>query len=170
MTAVLTIRPAGPDDSAALMALRIEAEEWLAAAGVDQWRNPETRGPALEKWRADIADGRTYVVEDQAAAVVGTVTLAQPDLDFWRDDDELDDALYVAKLITARSVAGQDVGGMLLDWVADLAREQGRRYVRLDVWRTNERLQRYYERHGFEHIRTEAPAHRMSGWLGQRQV
>lgn len=161
------IRPAEVADVADLMALRIEAEEWLAAAGVDQWRNPATRGPALDKWRTDIAEGRTYVVED-AGAIVATVTLARPDLDFWRPEDDLDAALYVAKLITSRAVAGQNVGGLLIDWVAARAREQGRPYVRLDVWRTNTRLQRYYEREGFRHVRTEAPTHRMSGWLGQR--
>jgi GNAT superfamily N-acetyltransferase len=148
------------------MALRIEAEGWLAAAGIDQWRNPQTRGPALAKWMADIEAGRTWVVEDQA--VLATVTLAPADMDFWRPDDSPESAVYVAKLITARAAKGSNLGGLLLDWAGSQARAQGKSWVRLDCWRDNLTLQRFYLREGFEHVRTEAPAHRLSGWLGQR--
>jgi hypothetical protein len=40
--------------------------------------------------------------------------------------------------------------------------------LRLDVWRDNARLQNYYLAEGFEHVRTEAPSHRLSGWMAQR--
>ncbi|MFI6125376.1 GNAT family N-acetyltransferase [Streptomyces sp. NPDC051064] len=149
------------------MNLRLEAERWLADAGIDQWRNPQTRQPALEKWKTDIAAGRTWVVEEQGDAVA-TVTLAPPDLDFWTANDEPDEAVYVAKLITSRSVAGRNLGGQLLDWVGSQARQQGKPWVRLDCWRSNTKLQDFYKGEGFQHVRTEAPTHRLSGWLGQR--
>ncbi|MFD5065619.1 GNAT family N-acetyltransferase [Streptomyces sp. NPDC058394] len=148
------------------MELRIEAERWLAKAGIDQWRNPETRGPALEKWKCDIEAGRTWVVEDRR--VMATVTLARPDRDFWNGSDQPESAVYVAKLITARAARGRRLGGQLLDWVGSQARQQGKPWVRLDCWRSNRALQDFYMREGFHHVRTEAPAHRLSGWLGQR--
>lgn len=161
------IRPATPADADALMGLRIEAEEWLAEAGIDQWRNPETRKPALEKWARDIAAGRTWVVEE-GERILGTVTLAPADLDFWQASDAPESALYVAKLITARAAKGRQLGGQLLDWVGMQARHQDKPWVRLDCWRTNTTLQAFYLREGFKHVRTEAPAHRLSGWLGER--
>ncbi|MGW9120232.1 GNAT family N-acetyltransferase [Streptomyces sp. NPDC055663] len=150
------------------MALRIEAEQWLAQAGIDQWRNPRTRGPALAKWMADIEAGRTWAVVGNNQAVLATVTLAPPDMDFWQENDHPQNALYVAKLITARSSKGSHLGGRLLDWVAGQAQRQGKDWIRLDCWRSNTRLQEFYLFEGFRHVRTEAPSHRLSGWLGQR--
>ncbi|MCT2547400.1 GNAT family N-acetyltransferase [Streptomyces atratus] len=163
----MMIRLASPADADTLMALRIEAEQWLASAGVDQWRDPATRAPALKKWQADIAAGRTWVVENQEVAIA-TVTLAPPDRDFWNDNDQPENAMYVAKLITARSAQGRNLGGQLLDWAGSQARQQGKLWIRLDCWRTNSKLQQFYTREGFQHVRTETPPHRLSGWLGQR--
>ncbi|MFI9206417.1 GNAT family N-acetyltransferase [Streptomyces sp. NPDC053048] len=164
----LIMREATPSDMPALMGLRIEAEQWLAAAGVDQWRDARTRGPALKKWMADIEAGRTWIAVTKADDVLGTVTLARPDMDFWTTEDQPDSAAYVGKLITARAAAGLDLGDRILDWVGATARQRGLPWVRLDCWRDNTRLQNYYLRRGFRHVRTEAPAHRLSGWLAQR--
>jgi len=164
----LTVRHASETDATALMRLRVEAEEWLAAAGIDQWRSPGFRDRALAKWQNDIAAGRTWVVEDVREEVLGTVTLARPDPDFWRASDDPKSAVYVAKLITARQAVGLQLGGRILDWVGSVARDRRLPWVRLDCWRTNTKLQEYYLGEGFEHVRTEAPAHRLSGWMAQR--
>ncbi|MGW1189293.1 GNAT family N-acetyltransferase [Streptomyces sp. NPDC002559] len=165
----MMIRPATLADAEALMELRLEAEQWLAQAGINQWRDPATRTPALQKWRRDISAGRTWVV-DEDAAVIATVTLAPPDADFWGEWDHPENAVYVAKLITARSVKGQGIGGLLLDWAGAQARHRGLPWIRLDCWRSNIALQRFYLQEGFHHVRTEAPPHRLSGWLGQRSA
>jgi GNAT superfamily N-acetyltransferase len=162
------LRLAAEADVSELMALRIEAEGWLASAGIDQWQDPKTRGPALKKWMADIEAGRTWIVEDQA--VLATVTLAPADMDFWCERDQPDSAVYVAKLITARTAKGMNLGGRLLDWAGTEARRQGKPWVRLDCWRDNIALQQFYVHEGFHHVRTEAPSHRLSGWLGQRSA
>lgn len=162
-------RPATTADAPALMDLRIEAETWLAAAGIDQWRTSDggIRDRALAKWRSDIDAGRTWVVTDTSTPVA-TITLAPADPDFWGPDDDPADAVYVAKLITSRQVSGHNLGGRLLDWAGSEARTQGRTWVRLDCWRSNKALHAYYLREGFAHLRTESPSHRLSGWLAQR--
>ncbi|WKK27799.1 GNAT family N-acetyltransferase (plasmid) [Streptomyces olivoreticuli] len=163
------IRPATAADIPALMALRTEAEAWLSAAGIDQWQDATTRQPALAKWENNIRDGRTWVIDnDDRTGLLATVTLAPPDRDFWRDADSPDSALYVAKLITARRAKGERLGGRILDWASSIARDRGLPWVRLDCWRDNTKLQGYYLRAGFRHVRTEAPAHRLSGWMAQR--
>ena len=162
----MILRSATAADVEALMTLRLEAEQWLAAAGIEQWQNPQTRSPALKKWLADIAANRTWVVENEV--ILATVTLAPADMDFWRPSDDPESAVYVAKLITARSAKGRNLGGRLLDWAGSQARAQGKPWVRLDCWRDNLALQRFYENEGFVHVRTEAPDHRLSGWMGQR--
>ncbi|MER8160000.1 GNAT family N-acetyltransferase [Streptomyces sp. NPDC094472] len=149
------------------MRLRIEAEHWLARAGIDQWRTAGFRDRALEKWRIDIENGRTWIIVESGEAV-GTVTLAAPDMDFWTRADHPDAALYVAKLITSRAASGQNLGGRILDWVGAMAAKADKPWIRLDCWRSNTALQDYYLREGFRHVRTEAPPHRLSGWMAQR--
>ncbi|MGW1305763.1 GNAT family N-acetyltransferase [Streptomyces sp. NPDC002514] len=164
---MMHIQQASLADLDALMGLRVEAESWLAAAGIDQWRDPATRGPALEKWKNDISAGRTWMVKDGDSALA-TMTLSPPDLDFWTQSDDPDDAVYVAKLITARATKGMNLGARLLDWAGRQAVVQEKSWVRLDCWRSNTALQSYYLGEGLTHVRTEAPSHRLSGWLGQR--
>lgn len=164
------IRPASPEDIPALMGLRTEAENWLQAIGSDQWSDREMGQRAIVKWRQTITEGRSWVIIHPSDIVVGTVSRGPADSDFWQEDDQLHTALYLYKLIISRSVAGAGIGGLILDWACRVAALEGRRWVRLDCWRTATGLQQYYESAGFEHVRTEAPEHRRSGWLAQRKA
>ncbi|MFC8511127.1 GNAT family N-acetyltransferase [Streptomyces sp. NPDC057411] len=164
-----SIRPAGAADVPVLMSLRTEAEDWLQAQGSDQWSDRQTGQAAISKWHAAIEEGRTWLIRDDARDVtVGTVSRGPADRDFWKDSDQPESGLYLYKLIISRSAAGLGIGSLVIDWAARLAALEGRAWVRLDCWRTATGLQQYYERLGFEHVRTESPAHRKSGWLGQR--
>ncbi|MFJ8298674.1 GNAT family N-acetyltransferase [Streptomyces sp. NPDC094447] len=164
------LRPARAEDVPALMALRTEAESWLGSKGTDQWSDPETGGKAITKWRASIDEGRAWVVEGESGGILATVSRGPVDRDFWTDDDHPESALYLYKLIVGRSAAGRRLGERIVDWMSRLAEAEGRDWVRIDTWRTNSGLHAYYERLGFVHVRTEAPAHRRSGWLAQRPV
>lgn len=162
------IRPASSADVPALMALRTEAEGWLPRVGTDQWSDPETGGRAIARWHETIDDGRAWVVLDSDGSTVGTVSRGPADRDFWHDEDHPESGFYLYKLITGRSVAGRGVGSLVLDWACRIAALEGRDWLRIDCWRTNTSLQRYYEGLGFKHVRTEAPPHRKSGWIAQR--
>ncbi|MCX4871105.1 MULTISPECIES: GNAT family N-acetyltransferase [unclassified Streptomyces] len=164
-----TIEPASADDVTLLMSLRTEAEDWLSARGSDQWSDRETGTAAISKWRGAIEEGRTWLIRDAGRDLtLGTVSRGPADQDFWTVDDRPEAALYLYKLIVRRNAAGLGLGSLVIDWACRLAALEGREWVRLDCWRTATGLQRYYQSLGFEHVRTEAPAHRKSGWLGQR--
>ncbi|MFF1360669.1 GNAT family N-acetyltransferase [Streptomyces sp. NPDC058297] len=162
------IRPASVDDVTTLMELRSEAEDWLQGRGTDQWSDREAGARAIEKWRAAIDDGRTWVVLDEDDTTLATVSRGPVDRDFWTDADQPETAFYLYKLIVSRAAAGLNIGSLVLDWACQVAALEGRQWVRIDCWRSNLKLQRYYEALGFTHVRTEAPAHRKSGWLAQR--
>ncbi|WP_443189971.1 GNAT family N-acetyltransferase [Micromonospora sp. CB01531] len=49
------------------------------------------------------------------------------------------------RMIVDRASAGRNIGGALLDWATKAAASKGCRWFRLDAWRTNEALHRYYE-------------------------
>jgi GNAT superfamily N-acetyltransferase len=150
------------------LALRAEAEGWLRTKGTDQWSDPETGERAISKWRASIDEGRAWVVVGESDDVLATVSRGPVDRDFWTDDDRPETALYLYKLMVARKASGRQLGVRVIDWMSRLAALEGRSWVRIDTWRTNTGLHSYYERLGFQHVRTEAPAHRRSGWLAQR--
>lgn len=158
------------DDLPMLLSFRDEAAAWLGELGTDQWRRPY---PA-DRLRAAVEAGQTFVVRD-GKVTAATVTLAPvPPEGLWTSEEEADPALYVSKLTVARTHAGQNLGGRLLDWGGDRAYRSRAAWVRLDAWTTNRALQRYYLRQGFEHVRTVLEGSavsggpRVSGWLAQR--
>nr|WP_246561954.1 GNAT family N-acetyltransferase [Streptomyces roseirectus] len=150
------------------MALRTEAEAWLRGKDTDQWSDPETGERAITKWHKSIDEGRAWVVVDDQGQALATVSRGPVDRDFWTDDDRPETALYLYKLIVSRAASGRHLGVRVIDWVSRLAELEGRTWVRIDTWRTNTGLHAYYQRLGFKHVRTEAPSHRLSGWLAQR--
>jgi GNAT superfamily N-acetyltransferase len=164
------ITPAHPDDLATLLAFRKEAARWLSALGSDQWSRPY---PA-DRLLATIQAGAVFMVRDgeTTAATITLTTMAEDGL--WTESELAEPAVYVNKLTVARTHAGQNLGGRLLDWAGDRAYQAGAKWLRLDAWTTNEALQHYYLRQGFEHVRTvhEGGAvnggPRVSGWLAQR--
>lgn len=160
---MMTIRPATTADEDAVIGLRIEAEAWLHAAGIQQWVD---RARGIRSIQASIASGTTHVVLDSSSNVVASLTLGAADEDFWGPQDSPADGLYLYKFMVSRSHRG--LGGGLLDWAAAQAAAQGRQWLRLDCWRDNSGLHRYYQRHGFCHVRTMMVPGRDSGALFQR--
>lgn len=161
---------AQPDDLAKLLAFREEAAAWLGELGSDQWSRPY---PA-DRLLATIEAGMVFMVRE-GETTAATITLT-PDAEegLWTDAELSEPSIFVNKLTVARTHAGLNVGGRLLDWAGDWAYRAGAKWLRLDAWTTNEGLQNYYLRQGFEHVRTvhEGVAvnggPRVSGWLAQR--
>lgn len=166
----MRISSAQPDDVTKLLAFREEASAWLRELGSDQWQRPY---PA-DRLLATIEAGSVFTVTD-GGATVATITLdAQAEEGLWTEEELREPSLFITKLTVARSHAGRNLGGKLLDWSSDRAYNAGAKWLRLDAWTTNEGLQQYYLQRGFEHVRTvrEGAAvnggPRVSGWLAQR--
>ncbi|MFG1755914.1 GNAT family N-acetyltransferase [Streptosporangium sandarakinum] len=161
----MIVREATAEDVDAVVALRIESERWLHAAGIRQWTDRE-RGIRIIRDR--IAVGGMYLVIDEDGTAIASLTLSGPDPDFWDSRDEPDSALYLYKLMITERYRGTGLGDELLDWACEQAEARGKRWLRLDCWRDNQGLQRYYLRRGFEHVRTMVVEGRDSGALFQR--
>ncbi|MFI7357306.1 GNAT family N-acetyltransferase [Streptomyces avidinii] len=166
----MIVETATPGDLAKLLAFREEAAAWLSELGSDQWRRPY---PA-DRLLATIEAGMVFMVRD-GGTTAATITLTPEAEDgLWCSEELAEPSLFVNKLTVARTYAGQDLGGRMLDWAGDRAYRSGASWLRLDAWTTNEELQRYYLRHGFEHVRTVTEGGavnggpRVSGWLAQR--
>lgn len=158
------IRPAKPDELGTVESLLLEAGRWLASRGIDQWQFP----PHVDRVQRAIENGECFLAV-QAGEVIGTITVDDhADPEFWTEDDEPDAALYVHRMAVRRKAAGSGVGAEMLDWASKRAAQQGKAWLRLDAWKTNEGLHRYYEGQGFRMLRTVDLEHRGSGALFER--
>ncbi|WP_405807519.1 GNAT family N-acetyltransferase [Streptomyces sp. NBC_00210] len=155
---------------AKLLDFREEAAAWLSRVGTDQWQRPY---PA-DKLLATIEAGTVFMVIDRAATAATITLTSDAEAGLWTDRELAEPSMFINKLTVARTHAGQNVGGRLLDWAGDRAYRAGAKWLRLDAWTTNTALQEYYLRQEFEYVRTirEGTAvnggPRVSGWLAQR--
>jgi ribosomal protein S18 acetylase RimI-like enzyme len=102
---------------------------------------------------------------------IATVTLRdEADPDFWLPRDQPSAGLYLSHLAVDRAFAGLGVGAGVLDQAERVASRRGKRWLRLDAWKTNPRLHGYYRRQGFQPVRTAEAPGRGSGALFQRAV
>lgn len=162
----LTLRRAVPDDLPGVLTLLADTAEWLHLQGVRQW----PRGGFGPGRIAPLIDEQVlYLLEGRFGETVATIALdGHADAEFWTKADEPASALYVHKLAVSRAVAGTGLGDALLDWAGGAVAASGLDWLRLDCSKDNPRLQRYYQRRGFRHLRTVDLPHRASGALFQR--
>jgi GNAT superfamily N-acetyltransferase len=163
----LTIRRATSADIDAVLALVIQAAQWLADRGSDQWQYTE------ERHRLSIARttarGEVWIVKDPNGTAVATITInGYADPEFWSTADDPADALYVHRMAVTRTARGREIGSALLDWASRQAVDAGKKWLRLDAWACNTALHDYYLQRGFQNVRTLHLAHRGSGALFQR--
>ncbi len=147
----LTLRPATPSEYGAILRLIDDAVSWLPGKGTDQWAQP---WPDQQRRDArildDLVDGKTWLAVD-GTAVAATITVDFADSGVWPTDKRRERAVYVRRVIVDRRYAGLEVGARLLDWASHLAvRVHRARWIRVDVWTTNDGLHEYYRTQGFE--------------------
>lgn len=156
------------DDVAEVLA---EAAVWLGSQGLDQWQYPVRREQVAES----ISRGECYIATSgqngRGSEVLATITVDDhADPEFWSPEDGPDEALYVHRLAVRRSAAGRELGAYLLDWAGGHAYAAGKKWLRLDAWRSNPGLLDYYAQRGWQHVRTVELGHRKSGALFQRRA
>jgi GNAT superfamily N-acetyltransferase len=161
------IRPASPDDLDDVIELRRYAEDWMAAAGIEQWTSSETGDRVI---REHFNDGRLYVVEDHAGYVVASLALGEGDPEFWTPAELAEPAMYLYKFITGPTARGTGLGDVLLDWACNKVELYRNLWLRLDCHRTNTGLHQYYLDRGFHLVDIREAPGRQSGALFERSA
>jgi GNAT superfamily N-acetyltransferase len=149
--------------------VRDDAGEWLSTKGTDQYRG----GLDMAQVHANIDhdfDAYPFVGWLVDGEVVAMMALIAPEAEaeFWSPEEIAEPQIYISRFFVVEH--GKGHGSALLEAVIEQARQEGKRWVRLNCWSTNTRLHAYYIAHGFEHVRTCHVAGRMSGALFQREV
>jgi GNAT superfamily N-acetyltransferase len=163
---LFALRLGMPGDLGAVSGLVREAAEWLRTSkDTDQWARPwPDRIRHRERMVNDLLKGKTWLVWDGETAVATiTVDTDEPvdlnDKPVWPEHERHRSALYVRRVVVARTYSGCGLGAALLDWAADVAkRDHGADLIRIDVWTTNLELHAYYEGQRFARLRGRDPA------------
>ncbi len=147
-----------------------QAAAWLRNKDTDQWAKPwPSRAARDARILAAITQGKTWIARDgdTPAATITSEDMADQALaGEWNDGEP---AVYVRRLVVARTYGGCGLGSRLLSWAGDHAAERyGARWVRIDVWKTNKALHKYYVDQGFDLVAYCRDTEYPSGALFQR--
>ena len=176
MTSALRIARAAytPEHMRAILGLIDEASGWLSLKGTDQWRRPwpnRRRRDARVRW--GLKGGATWIVwaADRAVATVTTATNPNPKVWGTANCDLSALAVYAHRLIVTRDFAGWGLGAQLIDWTGLRGhRDYGAKWIRIDVWSSNQALHEYYTKRGFESCGKCPNPKYPSGMLFQKDV
>jgi ribosomal protein S18 acetylase RimI-like enzyme len=152
---MLHVRPANAGDMQTVLGFIDEASRWLPMKNTDQWSRPWPNSEGRDyRIRRGLEARRTWMVEDNGSPIATISCRPDANQELWSTAEQQTPAVYVSRLIVARSHAGTDIGRELLDWAGFWANVQyGAQLIRIDVWTTNGALQNYYEKRGFERVR-----------------
>ena len=155
------------DDWTALSALRLAAERRLREGHIEQWTDT-ARG--LDQLAFFTAREEMYLVREKNTAIGCFALSSWADPDFWHDDPERDECLYLYKVMTAPWMAHQGVGRFMVNFAMEEARERKCTALRLDCWRENKRLHERWQNLGFTKLRTVTLPSRNSGTLMEMRL
>lgn len=166
-----TIRHASVHHQQVIVDLVEEAATWLRGKGTDQWAKPwPDRRRRDGRIRNGLKLGETWIVWDGDTPAATMTICARVNPDVWPVDGD-DDAVYVHRLVVSRPYSGLGLGGVMLDWAVQReSRTRDIRWLRVDVWSTNEGLHAYYERQGFLRCGSCADLSYPSGALFQKEA
>jgi GNAT superfamily N-acetyltransferase len=123
------------------------------------------------KWeniRRTAANGTCWLVTADDGRIVGTITVESHADPYWLPSDDPDDALYIHRMVVDNGARGSELGSALLDWAARRARQAGKSWLRLDAWKANPALHKYYLDRGFSLVRIDDNPSDPSGACFQR--
>lgn len=142
----IKIRQAIANDLGHVASIMEEAAAWLEEISWPLWKDDELNRGAM---RADIEAGRIFIgVCD--GDVGGTIRYQREDKLFW-PDVSTGEAAYVHRIAVLRKYSGGELSRALVDWAAERAKTEGKKFLRLDCESDRQKLRAVYERFGFEY-------------------
>lgn len=165
-----TIRVAMPADLRTVSDLLRESARWMHDRGWDAW---PVDGFPDARLLLDINDRTCWLVEHAKKPVATFILDSRPDPDFiaaglGQEGVPVTEALLIHKMAVRRDLKGRGIGSLILDWAADRAAAQERRWLWANVARRAIPLQAWYISNGFLHMTTVTLPDRPSGSLWRR--
>jgi GNAT superfamily N-acetyltransferase len=152
---VIQFRRASPSETGVVAGVLTAAATRLAEKGIPLWTTAEVSEAAIAK---HVQDGM-YHLALEADQPVGVFRLQRTDPWFWPEIAE-GTSLFLHKLAVLPAQQGRGFAHRLLEHACELAREDGRAYLRLDCMGGRPKLSAVYQQFGFRlHSRKEIAGH-----------
>lgn len=151
----MILRPALPQDAEALAALARESFD----AAFGRLYKPEDLAAffaahrSVERYRAHLSDPATRVqVADEDGTLLAYSLIVLGQQFEGRPEPQPARPVYLSQLYCGPGATGKGLGAALLEWAIGEARAWGADAMQLSVYSENFGAQRFYRRHGFEHV------------------
>ncbi|SDH04123.1 GNAT family N-acetyltransferase [Psychroflexus sediminis] len=147
----LTFTPIHKEDLEDVISMFQAAADKISRMNIDHWQY--WKNPPLEKinWVKEGIENKEYFfVQNADEEVLGMVRILDEDLLYWGKQDEK--ARYIHSLLVKEEYNGKGLGIQILNTIAEEAKAQDCKYLRLDADSTNPKLCRYYEKQGFQKV------------------
>lgn len=138
-------RPAKDEEIEYVFNLINERIHWMDKMGINQWNKIDywKYYPASYFYIA-CSEKRLYILMDKELnRIVAVGVLSEKD-NRWNDDKQ---GIYLHNFVTAIDV--KNIGSKFLEYCEEYAISLGKSYMRLDCKKTNDKLNKYYEMHGY---------------------
>lgn len=104
--------------------------------------------PALVS--TEVADHRQFkIIIDGAIACVWAITYSDPQI--WETAAN-DTSIFIHRIATNPDFRGSNFVKIIVDWARNLAKDQNKRFIRMDTCGRNKRLIQHYETCGFQFL------------------
>lgn len=139
------IQPSERSDLGFIFSLFESAVQYQKQNGFNLW--PQFSRELIE---TEIREGRNWkIVSENEIACVFSVLYNDPVI--WKERNA-EPAVYLHRIAINPEFKGRKMMHVVKDWAIAHARENGKKFVRMDTWGDNEKLRRYYIACGFEYL------------------
>ena len=122
------------------------AIEYQTKNGYELW--PQFERQLIE---ADIKEKRHWkIVEGEVIVCILSVMYNDPII--WGKEKDKDSAVYLHRIAINPDFKGKKMMSAIKDWIIDHAKENNKKFVRMDTWGKNGNLRDYYINCGFNYI------------------
>ncbi|WP_019037311.1 GNAT family N-acetyltransferase [Psychroflexus tropicus] len=147
----LNFSPIPPTDLDQVINMFQAAAKKINRLQVDHWQYWNDPPEDKIQWvKEGLANAEYNYVKNKEGVTIGMLRILDQDLMYWGEQDEK--AKYVHSLVVKEAYNGQGLGQQILEQVAELARQDQCRYLRLDADSKNPKLCQYYENMGFKQV------------------
>lgn len=150
----LTFKQVRSTDQDRVLQLFKASAERIKKMNIDHWQY--WTNPPIEKieWVEEgIQNKEFFFIETLDADVIGMVRIMDEDLLYWGKQEA--PAKYIHSLVVTENYNGQGIGKQIIQNIAERAKAEHCRYLRLDADAKNPKLCRYYENLGFNKVGTK---------------
>ena len=133
------------DDLDDILGLYRSAIKYQKEKGYNLW--PEFERSLIEK---EISENRHYKITE-SGEIACVFSLLYNDPIIWKEKDA-DPSLYLHRIATNPFFKGKGMMNMIKNWAVEHARQEQRKYIRMDTWGDNEVLKKYYVNCGFTQV------------------